>query len=321
MPNEPVSSLPAISAITDTTLLLAVNTSSPTYVSEKATGLQVLNYVVAGAGFGNVFGPGSSTDSHVVKFDGTTGKLIKDGGALGSLAVLSSINNSNWSGTALAVANGGTGSTTASAARTALGLAIGTDVQAFNVNLTTVSGYGSMANITTVVSYGSMANLTAIAGLTTAADKVSYWTGSGTATTTNFTSIGRSIVGGANAAAVQATLSLVPGTDVEIEGQVTGINTQTASYTLALTDKGKIVEMNVAGANNLTIPANATVAFPVNSRIDVVQYGAGQTTFVAAGGVTIRSYAGNLKMIGQYTGASLYKRATDEWVLVGSISA
>jgi hypothetical protein len=65
-------------------------------------------------------------------------------------------------GETVPVLNGGTGSTTASAARTALG------VQA------------------------SDAELSAIAGLTSAADKVPYFTGSGTAAVTDLTSTGRS---------------------------------------------------------------------------------------------------------------------------------
>lgn len=97
-------------------------------------------------------------------------------------------------------------------------------------------------------------------------------------------------------------------------------NVQTGSYTLALGDMNTVVEMNVAGANNLTVPANATVAFPVGTLVELFQYGAGQTSVVAAGGVTIRSSGGKLKLTGQYSGATLRKRATDEWVLQGDIA-
>lgn len=38
------------------------------------------------AGSGDVVGPASSTDSHVALFDGTTGKALKDGGALATIA-------------------------------------------------------------------------------------------------------------------------------------------------------------------------------------------------------------------------------------------
>lgn len=93
------------------------------------------------------------------------------------------------------------------------------------------------------------------------------------------------------------------------------------TYTLVLTDAGKMVTMSNASANTLTVPPNADVAFPTNTRIDVLQYGAGQTTIAAGSGVTIYSSGSKLKLTGQYSGATLWKKATDTWVLVGDISA
>jgi len=96
---------------------------------------------------------------------------------------------------------------------------------------------------------------------------------------------------------------------------------QTASYTLVLTDAGKMVTMTNGSANDLTVPPNSSVAFPVNTRIDLIQYGAGQTTVVAGAGVTIYSSGSKLKLTGQYSGASLWKKDTNTWVLVGDLTA
>ena len=95
---------------------------------------------------------------------------------------------------------------------------------------------------------------------------------------------------------------------------------QTATYTLVLTDKNKIVEMNVASGNNLTVPPNSSVAFPVGSQINILQVGAGQTTVVQGAGVTVNAAPG-LKLRTQWSYATLIKRAENTWVLVGDISA
>ena len=98
-------------------------------------------------------------------------------------------------------------------------------------------------------------------------------------------------------------------------------NRQAASYTLVLADAGKLVEMNVAGANNLTVPPNADVAFETGTQILLSQYGAGQTTIVAGVGVTIRSASSALKLTGQYSAATLVNIAADEWYLFGDLTA
>jgi hypothetical protein len=94
-------------------------------------------------------------------------------------------------------------------------------------------------------------------------------------------------------------------------------NRQTASYTLVLADADKLVEMNVATANNTTVPASI---FPANTQILLAQYGVGQTSIVAGAGMTIRSSGGKLKLSAQYAGATLVFISTTEAYLFGELS-
>lgn len=75
-------------------------------------------------------------------------------------------------------------------------------------NSLTYSASGSVAwtDVT-----GKPANLTAIAALSTAADKLSYWTGSGTAALTDLSSFGRSLIDDTTAATARATLGVETG--------------------------------------------------------------------------------------------------------------
>jgi hypothetical protein len=97
-------------------------------------------------------------------------------------------------------------------------------------------------------------------------------------------------------------------------------NPQGTSYALVLGDKDKIVEINSASATTLTVPLNSTVAFPIGSSINILQTGAGQVTVAGAGGVTINATPG-LKLRTQWSFATLIKRATNTWVLIGDTAA
>lgn len=93
------------------------------------------------------------------------------------------------------------------------------------------------------------------------------------------------------------------------------------SYTLsALSERDSLIEMNKATAVTVTIPLNATVAYPVGSSIDILQTGAGQVTIAAAAGVTINATPG-FKLRTQWSSATLMKRATNTWVIVGDLTA
>lgn len=99
-------------------------------------------------------------------------------------------------------------------------------------------------------------------------------------------------------------------------------NAQTGtSYTLAASDSGKIIEMNNAAANLVIIPLDSSVPFPIGTKIDIIQTGAGATSASIVSGVTLNSDTNKRTLNTQWSAASLVKRATDTWVMIGAIKA
>jgi len=112
---------------------------------------------------------------------GTIALLNADGATLTNLTITSGAITGI---TDLAIADGGTGASNDAAARTNLGVAIGSDVQAYDAGLQSISG------------------------LTTAADQSIYLTASDTYATYGLSAYGRSLVDDADAATARTTLGL-----------------------------------------------------------------------------------------------------------------
>lgn len=240
----------------------------------------------------------SSVDSELVLFSGVGGKTIKRATTTGLLKGTSGVLSAATAGTDyyapgstdVAVADGGTGASDASGARTNLGLVIGTNVQAFDATLTSIAALGTAADKiayttgidtwaeTALTSYARTllddasasdarttlglaigtnvqaydATLASIAALGTAAGKIAYTTGVDTWAETAITTFGRSLIDDAAASDARTTLGLVIGTDVlaasaydDATAGETTTGTSTAKYVspdgLAGSDYGKRV--------------------------------------------------------------------------------
>jgi len=171
------------------------------------------------------------------------------------------------------------------------------------INSTSVLGSGNIAVEPTITA-------------TTSAD---YYRGDKTFATLNKTAVGLGNVDNTTDANKPVSTATQTALDAKTNKLIV-TNRQTASYTLVLGDADKLVEINNASANNLTVPLNSSVAFSTGTQILLAQYGAGQTTVVATSGVTIRSNGAKLKLNAQYSGATLVKIAENEWYLFGDIA-
>lgn len=103
------------------------------------------------------------------------------------------------------------------------------------------------------------------------------------------------------------------------------LSTQTGTYTLQLTDAGKTITVNEIvgdpmGLPEISIPANSSVAFPIGTRIDIVNLYDGTALILPTSGVTVHSNKGTPAAIAdQYSGATLLKIDTNTWVLIGNL--
>lgn len=91
-----------------------------------------------------------------------------------------------------------------------------------------------------------------------------------------------------------------------------------ASHTLVASNQGHTLE--VSAAATITIPTNASVAFPIGTVINVLQTGTGTATVAPASGVTVNAAVG-LKTREQWSMVTLHKRGTDTWLLTGDAKA
>lgn len=234
-------------------------------------------------------GAGNITGGDGIQKSGS--ELSIDAKANGGLVIESSelavdLGASSITGT-LAIADGGTGGTSASAARTNLGVAIGSDVQAHGAVLDDLSGLTQASNkgiffdtansastfdltaagrallddadasaqrTTLGLAIGTNvqaanSNLSAIAGLTSAANKIAYFTGSGTADVADLTSFARTLLDDANASTARATLGVSIGSDVQ------AYNASLATIGSLSTTDGAFI---VGNGSSFTVESGAT---------------------------------------------------------------
>ena len=97
----------------------------------------------------------------------------------------------------------------------------------------------------------------------------------------------------------------------------TGLTYGPGDFTAA--HSGKMVTMDNAAANTVTLPSNASLAYPIGTEIHFQQLGAGATT-VAIDTDTLNVNANlTLTLNGQYAVATALKMTATTWTLFGNL--
>jgi hypothetical protein len=99
-----------------------------------------------------------------------------------------------------------------------------------------------------------------------------------------------------------------------------GINPITGTaYTVGLSDNGKLTTLDNAAAIGVTIPLNATTAFPIGAQLHFAQINDGTVTFVPATNAVIIGATPGYRLRVKWSTATITKIATNTWILVGDL--
>ncbi len=243
----------------------STNPSDILYPSQKAVktyvDLQSANAGVADLSITNAKLAGSITAAKLVGTD---------------IATVGTITSGVWNGTEIAIAKGGTGATTAAAARTNLGLAIGTDVMAANATTTLtgdVAGSGNGSFSTTVNSVGGVSSAT-IATLPTSVNS----------NTTSITSLTSSV--NANTASITANTNSIATLNTNVAANTTSIT----ALNTALGTKADLASPAFTGVPTAPTPAtndnSTTLATTAYVKASITAANAGLSSIGAISGTS-----------------------------------
>lgn len=115
---------------------------------------------------------------------------------------------------------------------------------------------------------------------------------------------------------------------LELDGKVNPVRISanivdvTGSKTLELSDQGTIQRVTAATAATITVPLHSAVEFPMETQIEIIQYGAGAVTISGAAGVTLRAMGSpeTIAVFAQYGSLALTKIANNEWIVTGALA-
>lgn len=193
---------------------------------------------------------------------------------------------------------------------TATSVAVSGDISLTNAGVTAI-GAGKVT-----AAMMSDAELAAIGGLTSAADKVPYFTGSGTAAVADFTAAGRALVDDADAAAQRTTLGLgTMSTQAASAVAVTG-GTVTGITDLAIADGGTAASTAAGARTNLGLVIGTDIPAGPLGTVGYASVTASQTGITDSGSdltsltITFTAVAGRRYRITGFVGSFLYVSGT-----------